>query len=95
MSNHPIGEDRFVDGIGTVAVQSSIVRLELLRAESLSSEPEQQKLVVSERLVMSLDTLLRVYQALTAAVQQLEERGIIKRQIDNGQMEKTKQGKNA
>jgi hypothetical protein len=80
MSSNSDSQDRFVDAIGTVVIQAAFARFELLRLEKLVPNAEPQNMVVSERLVMGIDTLLKLYQALDSAVKQLEEKGLVKRQ---------------
>ena len=67
----------FVDGIGNVAVQGTFARLELTQLERLPASGETPVFHVNERLVMGIDTLLRLHQALGQIVQQMEEKGII------------------
>lgn len=79
MPSTPEPQDRFVDAIGTVVIQAAFARFELMRLEKLVPNAEPQNMVVSERLVMGIDTLLKLYQALDSAVKQLEEKGLVKR----------------
>lgn len=69
--------ETFVDGIGNIAVQGTFARLELTQLEKLPAAGETPAFQVSERLVMGIDTLLRLHQALGQIVQQMEQKGII------------------
>ena len=71
--------ERFVDGIGNVAVQGTFARLELTQLERLPASGETPVFQVSERLVMGIDTLLRLHQALQKIVDQLEQKGVVKK----------------
>ncbi len=71
--------DRFVDGVGNVAVQAAVARVELTRLVKIPAKDEAPTFEVSERLVMNVDTLLRMHQALNEVVRQLEEKGVIKK----------------
>lgn len=71
--------DRFVDGVGNVAVQAAVARVELTRLVKIPAKDETPTFEVSERLVMNVDTLLRMHQALNEVVRQLEEKGVIKK----------------
>ncbi len=71
--------DRFVDGVGNVAVQATVARIELTRLVRVPGKDEAPEFEVSERLVMNLDTLLRMHQALSEVARQLEEKGVIKK----------------
>ena len=70
-------KETFVDGIGNVAVQGTFARLELTQLERLPAAGETPVFQVSERLVMGIDTLLRLHQAIGQIVQQMEQKGII------------------
>ena len=73
-------EDRFFDGVGNIAVQGAVARVELTRVVKLNAEdgkaPAQE---VDMRLVLPLDALLRMYQALGQIVGQMEEKGVVKK----------------
>jgi hypothetical protein len=71
--------ERFVDGVGNIAVQSAIARIELTVLESLPVQNESPSYQVAERLVMSIDTLLKLYQGLSEVVGQMEGKGLIKK----------------
>lgn len=72
-------KETFVDGIGNVAVQGTFARLELTQLERLPAAGETPVFQVSERLVMGIDTLLRLHQALQKVVEQLEQKGVVKK----------------
>ena len=73
-------EDKFFDGVGNVAVQGAIARVELTRLVDLGggadNKPVQQ---VDMRLVMPMDAFLRMYQAMGQIVAQMEEKGVVRR----------------
>jgi len=56
--------ERFIDGIGNLSVQGTVARIELTVIEKLPLQDETPQLAVAERLVMSVDTMLRLYQRL-------------------------------
>lgn len=74
-------EDRFFDGVGNIAVQGAVARVELTRLGALagsgSDKPSSPE--VDLRLVMPLDALLRLYQSLGQIVGQMEEKGVVKK----------------
>jgi hypothetical protein len=72
----------FIDGIGNLAVQGAVARIELTVIEKLPLQDETPQLVVAERLVMSVDTMLRLYQGLGEVVGQMEGKGLIKKRED-------------
>jgi hypothetical protein len=71
--------ERFIDGIGNLAVQGAVARIELTVIERLPLQDETPQLAVAERLVMSVDTMLRLYQGLGEVVGQMEGKGLIKK----------------
>ena len=71
--------ERFIDGIGNLAVQGAVARIELTVIEKLPLQDETPQLAVVERLVMSVDTMLRLYQGLGEVVGQMEGKGLIKK----------------
>ena len=70
-------EEKFIDGVGNISVQSAIARIELTRLYKLPLANEEPILEPDSRLVMSVDTLLRLYQGLGEVVNQLEARGLV------------------
>lgn len=71
--------ERFIDGIGNLAVQGAVARVELTVVEKLPVQNEAPSYEVAERLVMSIDTMLRLYQGLGEVVGQMEGKGLIKK----------------
>ena len=71
--------ERFIDGIGNLAVQGAVARVELTVIEKLPAQSEAPTYEVAERLVMTVDTMLRLYQGLGEVVGQMESKGLIKK----------------
>ena len=71
--------ERFIDGIGNLSVPGTVARIELTIIEKLPLQDETPQLAVAERLVMSVDTMLRLYQGLGEVVGQMEGKGLIKK----------------
>ena len=73
-------DDKFFDGVGNIAVQGAVARVELTRVVQLNGEagkaPAQE---VDMRLVLPLDALLRMYQALGQIVGQMEDKGVVRK----------------
>jgi hypothetical protein len=53
--------------------------IELTVIEKLPLQDETPQLAVAERLVMSVETMLRLHQGLTEVVGQMEGKGLIKK----------------
>ena len=71
--------ERFIDGIGNLSVQGTVARIELTVIEKLPLQDETPQLAVAERLVMSVETMLRLHQGLSEVVGQMEGKGLIKK----------------
>ena len=72
-------EDKFFDGVGNVAVQGGVARVELTRQISMGPSEEKPAQQVDMRLVMPMDAFLRMYQALGQIIGQMEEKGVVRR----------------
>jgi hypothetical protein len=75
-------DETFVDGIGNLAVQAALARIELTQLAKLPETGERPSYQVSQRLVMNIETLLRLHQALDEVVKQLEDKGVIKKNAE-------------
>lgn len=82
-------EETFVDGIGNLAVQAALARIELTQLAKLPATGEPPSFQVSQRLVMGIETMLRLHQALDEVVKQLEEKGVVKKNSDKAVAAKT------
>jgi len=69
----------FVDGLGLIAGQGGTIRLELSQFQHLPQEGQTPELQVFERLVMNVDTFLKMHQTMTQVIDQMEQKGIIKK----------------
>ncbi len=72
-------EDKFFDGVGNVAVQGGVARVELTRLISMGPSEEKPAQQVDMRLVMPMDAFLRMYQAMGQIIGQMEEKGVVRR----------------
>jgi hypothetical protein len=75
-------KDLFVDGIGNIAVQAGLVRMELTQIQALPAEGASPVLEITERLAMSLETMLKLHGALSEIVNQMEHKGLIRKKSD-------------
>jgi hypothetical protein len=77
-------DDKYIDGIGQVSVQGATVRMELTNFKTLKAEegklPEQEP---CGRVSMSLRTLISLQKTTEDVVNQLVEKGILKKTKDN------------
>lgn len=79
---HILQKDIFVDGIGNISVQAGLARIELMGLQKVPPEGTSPSFDVSERLAMSLETMLRMHGALSEIVNQMESKGLIKKNAD-------------
>ena len=88
-----IVNETFVDGLGNVAVQAALARIELTQLTTLPAEGGKPDFQVCERLVMSIETFLKMHQSFSEVISQMEAKGLI-RKTDSGAVatspEKTK-----
>lgn len=77
----PVNET-FVDGLGNVAVQAALARIELTQLTSLPAEGKKPEFAVTGRLVMSIETFLKMHQSFGEVVKQLESKGLIRKTDD-------------
>jgi len=75
--------DIYVDGLRNIAVQGPVVRLELANFAGTSGSDEDKVLVTSNRLVMPIETMLRLQASLTQVMSQLEEKGLLKKKEED------------
>lgn len=71
--------DLLVDNVGHVAITGGIVRIELQRLATLQGSSESPTFETSARLAFSLDTLIKLNQAITTTLANLESKGVVKR----------------
>ena len=76
-------EDILVDGLGGVAVTGGVVRMELQQLVTLAQAAEAPQMQTIGRLAFSIDTLLKVNQAITALLANLESRGVLTKSGQN------------
>ena len=72
-------EDRFFDGVGNVAVQGAVARVELMRLVDVTTGDAKPTQQVDMRLVMPIEGLLRMYQTLGQIVGQMEDKGVVRK----------------
>lgn len=88
-------EEILVDGIGGVAVTGGVVRIELQQLSSLAQASEAPEMQTAVRIAFSIETLLKLNQALGAILTNLESRGVLtktgsEQAVDSGKKKVTK-----
>ena len=78
-----IVNETFVDGLGNVAVQAALARIELTQLTALPAEGATGNFQVCERLVMSIETFLKMHQSFSEVIAQMEAKGLIRKTDSN------------
>jgi len=84
-------KDIFVDGVGNISVQAGLSRIELTQLKKLPAEGATPEFDITERLAMSLETMLKLHGALSEIVAQMEAKGLIRKNTDEAVSSKKKE----
>lgn len=71
--------ETFVDGLGNVAIQAALARIELTQLKSLPKDGQTPNFEVTSRLVMSIDTFLKMHQSFSEVIRQMEAKGLVRK----------------
>ena len=69
--------DKFYDQFGGIGIVNGIAYIETLSLKDLPKTGEKAKFEKDGRMVMSVDTMLRLQNALKKVVDEMAEKGII------------------
>lgn len=69
----------FVDGIGKIAINRGVCQIELSLWKELDQANDPGSLIGSERLAMPVEVLLQLHAAVSNVVDQLEDKGLVKK----------------
>ena len=69
--------DKFYDQFGGIGIVNGIAYIETLTLKDLPKTGEKAKFEKDGRMVMSVDTMLRLQNALKKVVDEMAEKGII------------------
>tara|TARA_S200000501_G_scaffold223144_1_gene209282 strand:- start:74 stop:322 length:249 start_codon:yes stop_codon:yes gene_type:complete len=73
-------KNTFFDSVGGIAAGEGIVHIEMTQRSDLNEQKKDaSNFEVSDRLTMSINTFLRMYQSMGRVVEQLEEKKVIKK----------------
>ena len=72
-------KNTFYDSVGGIASGEGLVHIEMTQRENFSDDQKDTKYVVSERVTVTINTFLRMYQSMGRVVSQLEEKGVVKK----------------
>lgn len=73
----------FYDSVGGIASGEGLVHVEMLQRTNFGTD-KKPEFEVSERLTMSINTFLRMHQSMGRVIEQLEEKGVIKKRDGKG-----------
>ena len=69
--------DKFYDQFGGIGIVNGIAYIETLKLKDLPKTGEKAKFEKDGRMIMSVDTMLRLQNALKKVVDEMAEKGII------------------
>ena len=72
-------KNTFYDSVGGIASGEGLVHIEMTQRKDFNTENKEAKYEVSERLTVTINTFLRMYQSMGRVAEQLEEKGVIKK----------------
>ena len=72
-------KNTFYDSVGGIASGEGLVHIEMTQRKDFNTESKEAEFEVSERVTVTINTFLRMHQAMGRVVEQLEEKGIIKK----------------
>lgn len=72
-------KNTFYDSVGGIASGEGLVHIEMTQRKDFSTDNKEAKYEVSERLTVTINTFLRMYQSMGRVAEQLEEKGVIKK----------------
>lgn len=72
-------KNTFFDSVGGIASGEGLVHIEMTQRADFNEKKDTPNFVVSERITVSINTFLRMYQSMGRVVEQLEEKKVIKK----------------
>lgn len=72
-------KNTFYDSVGGIASGEGLVHIEMTQRKDFNTDNKEAKYEVSERLTVTINTFLRMYQSMGRVAEQLEEKGVIKK----------------
>ena len=69
--------DKFYDQFGGIGIVNGIAYIDTLKLKNLPKTGEKAEFVNDGRMIMSVDTMLRLQSALKKVVDEMAEKGII------------------
>ena len=72
-------KNTFYDSVGGIASGEGLVHIEMTQRKDFNTDNKKAEYEVSERLTVTINTFLRMYQSMGRVAEQLEEKGVIKK----------------
>ena len=72
-------KNTFYDSVGGIASGEGLVHIDMTQRKDFNTDNKEAKYEVSERLTVTINTFLRMYQSMGRVAEQLEEKGVIKK----------------
>lgn len=75
-------KNTFYDSVGGIASGEGLVHIEMTQRKDFDQKKDTPDYEVSERITVTINTFLRMHQAMGRVVSQLEEKGVIKKRSE-------------
>tara|TARA_B100000963_G_scaffold307350_1_gene282333 strand:+ start:707 stop:952 length:246 start_codon:yes stop_codon:yes gene_type:complete len=72
-------KNTFYDSVGGIASGEGLVHIEMTQRKDFNEKKKDLQFEVSERITVTINTFLRMHQAMGRVIEQLEEKKVIRK----------------
>ena len=72
-------KNTFYDSVGGIASGEGLVHVEMTQRKDFNEKKKDLQFEVSERITVTINTFLRMHQAMGRVIEQLEEKKVIRK----------------
>ena len=72
-------KNTFYDSVGGIASGEGLVQIEMTQRKDFNEKKKDLQFEVSERITVTINTFLRMHQAMGRVIEQLEEKKVIRK----------------
>ncbi len=72
-------KNTFYDSVGGIASGEGLVHIEMTQRKDFNDGKKKSEFEVSERITVTINTFLRMHQAMGRVIEQLEEKKVIRK----------------
>lgn len=72
-------KNTFYDSVGGIASGEGLVHIEMTQRKDFNEGKQKSEFEVSERITVTINTFLRMHQAMGRVISQLEEKKVIRK----------------